>query len=100
MERRMTTQIDIIDADSHIIEPADLWTSRVPVALQHLVPQVDVKPGSTSGTPRWRISGDVVVTGRGTQLRRLALLSARPSFDPDGRRSGRLGSNHQARANG
>jgi len=57
MELRMTTEIDIIDADSHIIEPADLRTSRVPTRLQHFVPQVDVKPGSTSGTPRWRIQG-------------------------------------------
>ena len=51
----MIDKIEIIDADSHVIEPADLWTSRAPSRLRDLVPFVDVKPGSSSRTPRWRI---------------------------------------------
>lgn len=33
-------EVRIIDADTHVIEPADLWTSRVPKKWVDLVPQV------------------------------------------------------------
>ncbi len=36
----------IIDADSHITEPADVWTSRAPAKYRNLVPRV-VRQGST-----------------------------------------------------
>ena len=31
----------IIDCDSHLSEPADLWTSRLPRALQSVAPRVE-----------------------------------------------------------
>ena len=36
--------VRIIDTDTHIIEPADLWTSRVPKKWVDLVPQVRWDP--------------------------------------------------------
>ena len=34
----------IIDADTHVTEPADVWTSRVPRALRERVPRVEWDP--------------------------------------------------------
>jgi uncharacterized protein len=45
--------LPIIDADSHVTEPPDVWTSRVPQRFQHLVPQVDLHP--QTGHNHWRI---------------------------------------------
>jgi predicted TIM-barrel fold metal-dependent hydrolase len=45
----------VVDADSHVIEPADLWTSRVSKKWINDVPRVDVRPGTTTGLPRWHI---------------------------------------------
>ena len=45
------SDIRLIDTDSHIIEPPDLWTSRVPRKWRDDVPQPDVKDGET----RWRV---------------------------------------------
>jgi predicted TIM-barrel fold metal-dependent hydrolase len=46
--------VRVIDTDSHVIEPADLWTSRIPARYGDAVPQVAVRPGGT-GRPRWRV---------------------------------------------
>jgi len=43
----------IVDADSHIIEPPDLWTSRMPKKWGELTPAVQLDDASRS--PRWRI---------------------------------------------
>jgi predicted TIM-barrel fold metal-dependent hydrolase len=45
--------IPLIDADSHILEPADLWTSRVPAKYRDAVPRVDLEPKSQHH--HWRI---------------------------------------------
>jgi uncharacterized protein len=45
--------VPIIDADSHVTEPADLWTARVPERFQQLVPRVDIHP--ETGHHHWRI---------------------------------------------
>jgi uncharacterized protein len=58
------SSIKVIDADSHIIEPSDLWTSRVSRRIRDHVPRVDVKPGSRSETPRWHI-GDTWLSPEG-----------------------------------
>ncbi|MET1048665.1 MAG: amidohydrolase, partial [Acidimicrobiales bacterium] len=53
----MTTalqDIRVVDTDSHVIEPADLWTSRVASTWGDAVPQVAVRPGG-SGRERWRV---------------------------------------------
>lgn len=41
----------VVDADTHIIEPPDLWTSRVPAKWKEHVPLV--RPDPRSGVPRW-----------------------------------------------
>ena len=43
----------IVDADSHIVEPADIWTSRVAAKHRDAVPQVGVHP--ETGHHHWRI---------------------------------------------
>jgi hypothetical protein len=43
--RAIVTQL-IIDADSHITEPADVWTSRVPVKYRDEVPVVVREDGA------------------------------------------------------
>jgi len=48
-----TTARSVIDADSHVLEPADLWTSRVPSKYAESVPHVAVEP--TSGHRHWRV---------------------------------------------
>lgn len=49
--------IKIIDADTHLTEPWDLWTSRAPAKWKDLVPQVKVHNGDES----WVINGDQVI---------------------------------------
>jgi uncharacterized protein len=46
--------LKIIDADTHLTEPHDLWTRRAPVALRDRVPQVKMYDGKMS----WVIDGD------------------------------------------
>ena len=47
----------VIDADTHLTEPHDLWTSRAPASLKERVPQVKHINGKRS----WVIDGDVVI---------------------------------------
>jgi predicted TIM-barrel fold metal-dependent hydrolase len=48
-----TEEFLIVDSDSHITEPADMWTSRVPTKFVERVPRVDTHP--QSGSSNWRI---------------------------------------------
>ncbi|MDB6160053.1 MAG: amidohydrolase, partial [Gammaproteobacteria bacterium] len=57
----MTTTIEqpkvtlkVIDADTHLTEPHDLWIKRAPAALRQRVPQVKMHQGQMS----WVIDGD------------------------------------------
>ena len=50
----------VIDVDTHLTEPHDLWTSRAPASLKHLVPQVRLIDGQRS----WVID-DHVIIGKG-----------------------------------
>ena len=45
----------IIDADTHLTEPHDLWTSRVPAKYQDLVPHI---ADNGQGGQCWRYNGD------------------------------------------
>ena len=45
----------IIDVDSHISEPHDLWTSRAPASYKDRVPRV----GELNGNRCWIVDGDV-----------------------------------------
>jgi predicted TIM-barrel fold metal-dependent hydrolase len=47
--------IAIVDADTHLTEPHDLWTSRAPKAWVERVPQVR----DVDGRPMWTIDGEV-----------------------------------------
>jgi uncharacterized protein len=47
----------IIDADTHLTEPHDLWTSRAPAAFRERLPQVVT---DDNGTPLWVVDGVVV----------------------------------------
>ncbi len=47
----------IVDADTHLTEPHDLWTSRAPAAFRDRVPQVKPAP---DGTPTWVVDGVTV----------------------------------------
>jgi len=49
------SDIRVIDTDSHVVEPADLWTSRISKKFGDAIPQLAVRPGSKSGHERWRV---------------------------------------------
>jgi uncharacterized protein len=46
----------IIDADTHIVEHADLWTSRAPASLKDRVPRVE----DVDGEETWIMDGNVL----------------------------------------
>jgi predicted TIM-barrel fold metal-dependent hydrolase len=48
-----TGDIQVIDTDTHVSEPVDLWTSRVPRQVVDSVPHVEVNPAT--GESCWRI---------------------------------------------
>jgi predicted TIM-barrel fold metal-dependent hydrolase len=48
-------RVPVVDVDSHVLEPPDLWTSRLPRKWQDVAPRV-VKDEST-GQERWNIGG-------------------------------------------
>jgi predicted TIM-barrel fold metal-dependent hydrolase len=53
--------IKIIDVDTHLSEPADLWTARAPAKYRDLVPrQVEV-----GGRMRWIVGEDIDLGGTG-----------------------------------
>ncbi len=54
--------LKVIDTDTHISEPEDLWTSRVPAKFKDVVPHVEVNPAT--GYRHWRI-GDYWLMGTG-----------------------------------
>jgi predicted TIM-barrel fold metal-dependent hydrolase len=48
--------IHVVDADTHLTEPHDLWTSRAPKEWVERVPQVR----EVNGRPMWTIDGEVL----------------------------------------
>jgi predicted TIM-barrel fold metal-dependent hydrolase len=53
-ETRALHSLKIIDADTHLTEPHDLWVRRAPASLRARVPQVKIHQGVRS----WVIDGD------------------------------------------
>lgn len=47
----------VIDVDTHLVEPHDLWLKRAPVAMKDRMPQVKVHDGVRS----WVVDGDKVL---------------------------------------
>jgi predicted TIM-barrel fold metal-dependent hydrolase len=45
--------VPVIDCDSHLIEPADLWVTRMPSKYKDLAPRVEHQPDT--GRMRWRV---------------------------------------------
>ena len=56
--------VTIVDADTHLTEPHDLWTSRAPKGWEERVPQVKV----VDGAPMWTIEGDVMGGASGASV--------------------------------
>jgi predicted TIM-barrel fold metal-dependent hydrolase len=57
----MTVALDtipVVDVDSHILEPPDLWTSRLPKKWQDVAPQVVTDP--RDGALRWNVAGRLI----------------------------------------
>src|SRR5690349_13889866 len=48
--------IAVVDADTHLTEPHDLWSSRAPKGWEDRVPQVR----EVDGRPMWTVDGDVL----------------------------------------
>jgi predicted TIM-barrel fold metal-dependent hydrolase len=48
-----TTQVRVIDADSHLTEPADLWIQGLPAKWRASAPRLEFEPNS--GVMRWKI---------------------------------------------
>jgi predicted TIM-barrel fold metal-dependent hydrolase len=59
----IATDIPVIDCDSHISEPADLWTSRLPSKLKDLAPRVELE--ASTGRMRWHV-GEHLLSPVGT----------------------------------
>jgi len=53
--RDLIEDIKIIDADTHLSEPHDLWTSRAPARLKDRVPRVKI----VDGVRKWVIDDDI-----------------------------------------
>lgn len=70
--------IAVVDADSHLTEPPELWRDRLPRQLVHHAPRVERDPHT--GVERWRI-GDAWCAGVGTQSQ-TGWRELPPSFPP------------------
>ena len=55
--RELLKGIKVVDSDTHLSEPHDLWTSRAPAQWKDKVPQVR----EVEGKPRWIVNGDKVM---------------------------------------
>ena len=50
-------EVKVIDADTHMTERHDLWTSRAPAKYKDRVPHV----GTVDGAAQWLVEGDIVL---------------------------------------
>lgn len=51
---RLASKYHVVDADTHIIEPPDLWTARMPAKWKDQAPYVAI---DKRGIPRWQMGG-------------------------------------------
>jgi hypothetical protein len=56
--------IAVVDADTHLTEPHDLWTSRAPAQWAERVPRVR----EVDGRPMWTIDGEVFGSATGAAV--------------------------------
>src|SRR5437667_11821316 len=56
-----SVKLKMISADTHVVEPADLWVSRLPERFRSRAPHIESRPDGdykiTEGSPERRISG-------------------------------------------
>ena len=57
----------VIDADTHITEPADVWTSRVPAKFRDRAPRLVRDP--KTGWDHWSIAGEAPIVPIAMPLR-------------------------------
>src|SRR5438094_418880 len=54
-------KLKYISADTHVVEPADLWLTRADAPYRDRVPRIDSRPDGDyrviPGLPEWRVSG-------------------------------------------
>lgn len=72
--------LKVIDADTHLSEPEDLWTKRAPAKFKDRVPQI----GNVDGKVSWVINGNHAIGLGG---------SASSIFHKDGRVSEGMSTN-------
>ncbi|MHB8576114.1 MAG: amidohydrolase family protein, partial [Dehalococcoidia bacterium] len=66
MVQAVVERIRVIDSDTHVSEPEDLWTSRVPAKWGELVPHV--KADADSGKDYWYFGGERFATAAGPAM--------------------------------
>src|SRR3546814_9282598 len=54
-------RMPVVDADSHVTEPPDLWTSRVAEKWRRLVPSVHSEARNGRTVERWRVGNRALV---------------------------------------
>jgi len=57
-----TNELIVVDVDSHVAEPEDLWTSRLPVSARERAPHVEWD--ADAGERRWKV-GDILLSSVG-----------------------------------
>ncbi|MEE9284999.1 MAG: amidohydrolase family protein [Dehalococcoidia bacterium] len=61
MARETATRMKMISADSHVVEPADLWVKRIDRRFRDQAPRIESRPDAdyqiTPGMPDRRVSG-------------------------------------------
>lgn len=62
MSDTLLSDIRVIDTDTHVTEPPDLWTSRMPAKFKDIAPRVEKNPDT--GHSHWRV-GDSWLMGPG-----------------------------------
>lgn len=49
IESRLARMLNLIDVDAHVVEPPDVWTSRLPAKYRDVGPRVELLP---AGVPK------------------------------------------------
>ena len=101
--RRFFDGIKVIDTDTHLTEPHDLWTARAPASYRDRVPQVKW----VDGRRQWFVAGDVALAQLLDELEKMGGTRARlrasvfgGSAPPIAAESGHLGERNVQQAIG
>ncbi len=75
-------RVKVHDVDSHISEPADLWTSRMPAKFKHLAPYPTLEP---NGAELWHFGDDFIVFNQAMRTQCFDEITQIGASDPHGR---------------